>query len=64
VTIAEYTYDPSLTTDTDLVFRFDKRFAYNSTASTGTTKITVIYTNTDAATIDIITTYQLDQSVV
>ena len=64
ITFEEYTYDPSLTTKTDLPFRFDKRFAYNSTADSGKTTLKVEYANTDALTIKVITTYQLDQSVV
>lgn len=56
VTYAEHTYDPSVSSDTTHVFRFDKRFADNTTLS-------VTYTNTDANTIDVLVVYQNDDSV-
>ena len=57
VTVVEATYDPSIDGDTGVVIRFDKRFADACT-------IGVAYTNTDARTITVVTTYQLDASVV
>ena len=56
VTVNEYVYDLSLSSDAIHVLRFDKRLANNVT-------IGVDYPNSDGLTITVITTYQLDQSV-
>jgi hypothetical protein len=54
--VVEAEYDPSLSSDTSHVFRFDKRFPDGTT-------IAVDYTNTDGRTITVNTTYQTDESV-
>lgn len=54
--VMEYSYDPSLSTSTSHVFRFDKRFVDGTT-------IAIDYTNTDARTITVNTTYQTDTSI-
>jgi hypothetical protein len=54
--IQQYAYDPSLSSDLDHVFRFDKRF------EDGTT-IAIDYANTDANNIVVNTTYQTDTSI-
>ena len=56
-TVYEHKADPSLSTELTHVYRFDKRFPDNTT-------IGVDYANTDANTVTVNTTYQMDQSVV
>lgn len=56
-TIVEHEEDLSLASDTSYVFRFDKRHLSGR-------EIRIDYANTDAATIVVNTTYQIDQSVV
>ncbi len=56
VTVLEHSFDPSLSTLTSHVFRFDKRFAKG-------TVFTIDYVNTDASAIDVLVRYQLDASV-
>jgi hypothetical protein len=50
VTYVQDTYDPSTDSDTDVIRRFDKRFAKGGT-------ITVDYTNTDARSITVAIQY-------
>ena len=57
ITVTEEEYDLSLTSDTNLVFRFDKPFAED-------VEIKVEYPNTDALTIKVITTYELKKGLV
>jgi hypothetical protein len=54
--VTEHPYDPSLSSRTSHVFRFDKRFPDGTT-------IAIDYTNTDARTITVNTVYQTDPSI-
>jgi hypothetical protein len=56
LTTVEHSEDLSLSTDTDHMFRFDKRFLNGRT-------IAIDYTNTDARTITVKVAYQTDGSV-
>ena len=52
----QYKFDPSTSTDTQHLFRFDKRFGSSVTYG-------VDYANSDTNNIDVYSTYQLDPSV-